>query len=348
MKFQSRRMKKKVVTLGGGSGSFVLLSGLRDYDYDISAIVSMADDGGSTGRLRDELGVLPPGDVRQCLVALSKEPMIWRDLFNYRFESGDLKGHAVGNLFLSGLEKMKGDFSEGLEIAMKALDVKGRVIPVTESDTTLNILLSDGSLIEGEGAISDSLDIEEVGLDKIFLKPSAKANKKALEAIAEADLVVIGPGNYYSSILPNLIVDGIGDALRTTKAKIVYIANLVNKKGHTSKFMLEDYVQAINSFLGENRLDYVIFNTQFPSQQLIEKYQERGEVVLEARNLVRDKNRSFKIVTADLLGEEQKFSNSDEISNSRALIRHDSKKLAKVVTYLLNLNDYKGIVRRVI
>lgn len=339
---------KKVVTIGGGSGGFVILSGLRELNFDISAIVSMADDGGSTGRLRDELGVLPPGDVRQCLVALSAQPQIWRDLFNYRFESGDLKGHAVGNLFLSGLEKMKGDFSKGLDVAMKALDVHGVVIPVTKSSVNLHLKLNNGNVIVGEGEINDSDDIETIGLNQIFLEPKAKPNEKAIEAIMQADVVVIGPGNHYCSIIPNLLVDGISKALRETKAKVVYVANLVNKKGHTESFDLDDYIDSINSFIGEERIDFVIFNIQKITEELRQKYEKRGESIIKFNENHRKENRRHKIITACLLGKEEKYDKNDKISQIRALIRHDHKKLAKVVEYIANITDYKDVVKKVI
>lgn len=341
-------MGKKVVTIGGGTGSFVLLSGLRDFDFDLSAIVSMADDGGSTGRLRDELGVLPPGDVRQCLVALSEQPLVWRDLFNYRFEAGDLKGHAVGNLFLSGLEKMKGDFSEGLEVAMKALNVRGQVIPVTKSSVNLQLRLKNKNVISGEAEINNSNDIESVGLEKISLKPFARANSKAIDAILKADIVVIGPGNHYCSIIPNLLVSGISKALIETKARVVYIANLVNKKGHTEKFLLEDYINSINEFIGKDRLDYVIFNTQKPLPALKRKYEKRGEGVLQFKKPAKDEKRRYKIITSHLLGKEQEYSKADKIAHTRSLIRHDHKKLARVVEYIINLSDYKDVVKKVI
>lgn len=340
-------MRKKIVTIGGGSGSFVILSGLREFDFDISAIVSMADDGGSTGRLRDELGVLPPGDVRQCLVALSAQPQIWRDLFNYRFESGDLKGHAVGNLFLSGLEKMKGDFSKGLDVAMKALDVRGTVIPVTKSSVNLHLKLNSRKIIVGEGEINDSDDIETVGLKKIFLEPKAKANERAVKAILQADVVIIGPGNHYCSIIPNLLVDGIPKALQETKAKVVYVANLVNKKGHTESFDLDDYIDSINTFIGKERIDFVIFNVQKITDELKEKYEKRGESIIRFNKTHREEDRRHKIVTACLLGKEEEYDKSDKISQVRALIRHDHKKLAKVVEYITNITDYKDVVKKV-
>lgn len=197
---------KNVVTIGGGTGSFVLLSGLKKYPINLSAIVSMADDGGSTGILRDELGVLPPGDARQCLVALSESSDILRRLLNYRFEEGSLKGHSFGNLFLCALEKVSGSFSNGVEEAMNILNVKGEVIPVTDENMRLFIELKNGKIIKGENELDYNREIAEVGIRKICLKPKVRANKKAIEKIKKADFIIIGPGDYYGSVIPNLLV----------------------------------------------------------------------------------------------------------------------------------------------
>lgn len=339
--------KKKIVTIGGGTGSFTLLSGLKNFDFDISAIVSMSDDGGSTGRLRDELGVLPPGDVRQCLVALSKEPLIWRDLFNYRFDSGDLKGHAVGNIFLSGLEKMKGNFAEGLVVAEKALDVRGRVFPVTNDNVKLSLRLKSGRQIVGEAEINESDEVEAIGVEDIFLEPEAKVNPDARNAILNADVVVIGPGNHFCSILPNLLVSGITEAISQTKASVVYVANLVNKKGHTESFLLDEYIDSINYYIGEGRVDFVVFNGQKPSKKLSLRYQERGEVVIDFDEKSR-KERKCKILISNLLGKPKKQSDLDELSETRSLIRHDSNKLAKIVKYIAELDEYEAVIDEII
>jgi len=205
---------KNIVTIGGGTGSFTLLSGLKKYPINISAIVSMADDGGSTGVLRDELGVLPPGDVRQCLVALSESSIELRELMNYRFESGGLRGHNFGNLFLSALEKINRSFTIGVDKASRILNVKGNVIPVTEKDTNLFMELKNGKVLNGEEEINHNFDIEKIGISKNYLKPKAIANPKAVKAILDADLVIIGPGNHYCSIIPNFLVIGITEAIQ--------------------------------------------------------------------------------------------------------------------------------------
>lgn len=334
---------KSIVTIGGGTGSFTLLAGLKKYPIKISAIVSMVDDGGSTGRLRDELGVLPPGDVRQCLVSLSDESEKMRELFNYRFESGELKGHNFGNLFLSAMEKISGGFSNGVKEASKMFDVKGKVIPVTDDDVNLFIDLKNGKKISGEDEINHNYQIEKIGIKKIYLNPPARANKDAIKAIKEADLIVIGPGNYYCSLVPNFLVKGIAEAVRKSKAKVVYNCNLVNKKGHTENFDLDSYVESVNGFIGKNRIDYVIFNSKSPSKGLIEKYEKRKEKIIQF-NKEKIEKRGYKVVKANILSSKQvEYSKADVLANERALIRHDSEKLAKVLMTILDMNHRKII-----
>ena len=332
--------KKKIVTIGGGTGSFTLLSGLKKYPVDISAIVSMADDGGSTGILRDELGVLPPGDVRQCLVALSDSSEMLRKLMNYRFDKGGLKGHNFGNLFLSALEKINGNFSKGIEEAIKILNVKGEVIPVTDTDTNLFMELKNGIKLRGEEDINHNFDIERTGIKKNYLFPRAKANKKAIKRIINADIIIIGPGNHYCSIIPNLLVDGICEAIRKSKAKVVFNCNLTNKKGQTENFDLDKYISEMNRYIGKNRIDFVTFNTKKPSSNLIKKYEKQ-----EGKNMIvrfdenGSQNKKFKVVNADMLDRKKiRKNNSDPISDNRSFIRHDGEKLAKV---LMNIVENK-------
>lgn len=227
---------KKIVTVGGGTGSYTVLKGLKTYDdIDITAIVSMADDGGSTGVLRDELGVLPAGDVRQCLVALSEHSDVVRSMINYRFEEGTLAGHAFGNIFLAILEKVAGSFAHGVEIASDILRIKGKVVPVTEDNATLRFVLNDGSILDGENSINH-IDIQQVGVASYGFHKTVTLSPVAREAIINADSIVIGPGNLYCSIIPNLIVDGFREAIQESQGRIIIPVNLTNKKGHTSGF----------------------------------------------------------------------------------------------------------------
>ncbi len=339
---------KKIVTIGGGTGSFTLLSGLKKYPIELSAIVSMADDGGSTGVLRDELGVLPPGDVRQCLVALSDSSEKLRELMNYRFEEGGLSGHSFGNLFLSALEKIEGGFIDGVAEAAKILNVKGEVIPVTGVDTGLKVELRDGQVLSGEHEINTSLTVGKTGIKKLFLSPRAKANPRAVEALLAADLIIIGPGNHYCSILPNLLVGGIPEAIRRSEATVVYNCNLVNKRGHTDGYTLDEYVSEIDSFLGGSRVDFVTFNTHVPDKRVLKRYNEESSALV---SFIPDRvqNRHYRVLQADLLNRKSvRFSIADKIAQSRSFIRHDTEKLAKVLVMLLELEEYENILRDIV
>ena len=336
---------KKVVTIGGGTGSFTLLSGLKKYPIELSAIVSMADDGGSTGILRDELGVLPPGDVRQCLVALSDTPDMLRELMNYRFAEGGLEGHSFGNIFLSALEKITGDFGRGVEEAAKILNVRGQVIPVTLSNTRLYMELQNDDLLAGEHEINVSQKFEKVGVKRVLLRPKPKANPLAIKKILEADLIIIGPGNHYCAIIPNLLVPGIAEALRNTKAKIVYNCNLISKHGQTDLFSLKDYVREINGYIGRERIDYVTYNTKKPDARLLKKYRFYGLLV----PFLNDRTRTYRVVQTDLLsGEKIRRKREDKVAHTRAFIRHDPEKLAKVLVMLLELEGYESILKDIV
>lgn len=311
---------KKVVVIGGGTGNFTVLRGLKNYDIEISAIVSMADDGGSTGILRDELGVLPPGDVRQCLIALSNSSSMMRSLMNYRFEQGGLGGHSFGNLFLSALEKVTGSFEKAIEEVGKILVIKGKVIPVTTHQVRLKMILKDRQVLEGEKEIYLSQDIDK-GYTSLFLEPYGKANPRAIDEIMNADLVVIGPGGLYTSLIPNLLVEGVSKALRNSSAKKVFIVNLMNRKGQTTDFTVSSYLKEMEKYIGADVFDYVIVNNQKPAEQLIERYAEEGKLI--ENDLYEDD----RVIAASLLGELRESHKIDLIK--RSLIRHDSKKLAQ-------------------
>lgn len=324
----------------------MLLSGLKNYPIELSAIVSMADDGGSTGILRDELGVLPPGDVRQCLVALSNTPEMLRELMNYRFTTGGLEGHSFGNLLLSALEKITGDFGEGVAEAAKILNVRGQVIPVTLSNTRLYMELENGKLLAGEHEINVNTKLERVGVKKVFLKPVPKANPLAIQRILEADLIAIGPGSHYCAIIPSLLVPGIAEALRKTKAKIVYNCNLVSKRGQTDQMALEDYVDVVHKMIGKECIDFVTYNKARPSKRLLQKYAEDGTIV-EFRNDHPERN--YRVIQADLLsGIVPERKSEDKIARTRSFIRHDSERLAKILVMLLELEGYENIIRDIV
>lgn len=329
----------KIVVIGGGTGSFTLLTGLKEYTASLTALVNMADDGGSTGMLRDELGVLPPGDVRQCLVALSDAPKL-RDLFNYRFEEGTLKGHAFGNLFLTALEKMTGDFAEGVEVASEVLNVSGRVEPITLSNVTLMAETEEHGTIKGEYLIGET-NLGEAR-PKMWLEPEADVNPQALMAIEEADIIVIAPGNLYGSLAPALIVPGVGEALAKSQALKVYVCNLVTKPGQTDDYGVNDFVEEIERLAGQKFLDAVLFNTRQPSKELLEKYAGVGELAVEY-DTDELSAASYHAYGADLLAGTvwQNTSKSDPMAAARTLIRHDPIVVARSIVDLYNTNTKK-------
>jgi uncharacterized cofD-like protein len=311
---------KRVVVIGGGTGNFTVLQGLKNYELNISAIVSMADDGGSTGILRDDLGVLPPGDVRQCLIALSNSSSMMRSLMNYRFENGGLEGHSFGNLFLSALEKVTGSFERAIEEVGKILAIKGNVFPVTTHQVRLKMILKDRTLLEGEKEIYLSEEIGQ-GYRSIFLEPYAEANPHAVAEIMKSDLVILGPGGLYTSLVPNLLVEGLSEALRNSPAKKVFVVNLMNRKGQTTGFTVKNYLDEMEKFIGADIFDYIIVNNQKPVEELIKRYEEEGELI---ENDLQDDPR---VIAAALLGEIKENDRVDLIK--RSLIRHDSQKLAQ-------------------
>ena len=226
----------KIVVIGGGTGSFTLLSALKEHTKNLTAVVNMVDDGGSTGKLRDEMGVLPPGDVRQCLVALSDAPEYLRELFNFRFGDGDLAGHSFGNLFIAALEQMNDSFADSIEHVSKILNVQGRVLPVTLEDTKLEMDLN-GEHYTGQVTVETTEFDGSKDRPLMMLTPDARLNPEADAAIREADLVVIAPGNLYSSLIPALLTKGMNEALRDCDGHVVMVANLVNKRTQTNSFL---------------------------------------------------------------------------------------------------------------
>ena len=324
---------KKIVVIGGGTGTFTVLSGLRDYPFELTAIVSTADDGGSTGILRDELGVLPPGDIRQALVALSPDSTALRDLFNYRFEEGSLKGHNFGNLFLSALEKVTGSFDSAVLEAGRILAIKGNVIPVTTDTVNLKAEMVDGTQIKGEHNIEDYIWSERSHIEKIWLEPDCTVHPLAVLALKQADLIVIAPGSVFTSLIPNLLVGGMKEALLKAKAPLVYVANLMTEKGHTGSFFVQDFAALIQEYLGERKLDYVLYNTRMPDELLLERYKKEMERIPVRLDPKRAKGLPYTRIGTNLLGKRPTGARvaSDSLAATRTLIRHDSHKVADVL-----------------
>ncbi|MFA5386752.1 MAG: gluconeogenesis factor YvcK family protein, partial [Candidatus Paceibacterota bacterium] len=286
--------------------------------------VTMADDGGSSGILREEFGILPPGDLRRALVALSSESQILADLFNYRFSNGvGLKGHSFGNLFLTALERITGDFNQAVKEAGKILGIKGKVIPVTLDYTRLFARLENNFLVVGESNIDVPKHDGRLFIKEVFLNPKPKANKEALEAIKEADLIIIGPGDLYTSIIPNFLVKGIKEAIQKSQAKKIYISNIMTKFGETNHFTAEDFFATIEKYLGKNVIDYFLVNIEKPKPLYLKQYKkEKAELVKYNRQLLSAWKKP-KVIFARLL-------------RKGPLLRHDPEKLGKAIVKLFH------------
>lgn len=323
---EQKRPIGKVVVMGGGTGTFTVLSGLKHYALDLSAVVSIADDGGSTGILRDELGVLPPGDIRQCLVALSSGDAVLRELFNYRFTQGGLDGHNFGNIFLSALEKVCGDPLTAVKEANRILNVKGRVIPVSSRPARLYAELDDGIVVCGEHAI-DKPDSQRAPIHRCFLSPEMQASQEALEAIHDADLIVMGPGDLFTSLIPVLLVKGVANALAQSMAKRVLVINLTSKKGQTQGYRASDFIKIIKDYIYPAEIDIVVANDAKPDDEVARRYLEAGDDIIQ--NDISEAS-GLRIWTGDLLSEGLVNAvPGDRLK--RSLLRHDPKKLAKAI-----------------
>ncbi len=322
---------KNIVCIGGGTGTYTVLRGLKHYpDLDLSAIVTTSDSGGSSGKLRNDLKMLPPGDVRQCLIALSAEDELMRRVFTYRFEAGDLKGHNLGNIILAGLSKITGSFKEAVMAASKILSIKGRVIPVTFTKTDLCAELSDGQIIVGETNIDEPEHDGTLAIKRVFLKPKGQINPEAAKVILEADVVVLGPGDLYTSLLATLLVPGMKEALRKTKGIVVYVCNLMTKHGQTNGMTASAHMAVLEQYLGRKVIDRVVLNKQALPDAALKFYQEEKEqpVVIDAMP------KHIQPVYAQLLSERTFIKKKADILK-RSLIRHSSTKLGRVLTAIL-------------
>ncbi|MGH7196281.1 MAG: gluconeogenesis factor YvcK family protein [Candidatus Saccharimonadales bacterium] len=321
----------KIVVIGGGTGSFMLLDALKHYCSNITALVNMADDGGSTGVLRDELGVLPPGDIRQCLVALSRSSERMRELFNFRFAKGTFAGHSFGNLFLTAVEKMTDNFADSVDLASEVLNITGQVVPITLDKVTLVMEQSDGKVTRGEFKIGH-LNFGRHTRPKIRLEPKASLTPKAKEALLKADLIVIAPGNIYGSLAPALVVGGVSEAVAASNAKKVYVCNLMTQPGQTDGFKVHDFAAEIERFLGQP-LDYVLYNNAKPNKALMQRYAKEGEYWVGADESKLKKAHYEAIGAHFVSGEPWRpdDAKADPIAHSRTLIRHDADKAARTL-----------------
>ncbi|MBS4456913.1 gluconeogenesis factor YvcK family protein [Tuanshanicoccus lijuaniae] len=270
--------KYKVAVIGGGTGLPVILKGLKHLDAHITAIVTVADDGGSSGVIRDYINVVPPGDIRNCMVALAEADDLLLDVFQYRFDSDDafLAGHAIGNLLIAALKEMRGSLDESLTILSKFMGVKGQILPAAQEPLVLNALFEDGTIAVGESQIAKHRKkIQEVSVTTRLGDQAENASPKVVQAIMDADMVVLGPGSLYTSILPNLMIKEIGEAVRQTTAEIVYICNIMTQLGETENFSDAEHVQVLNQHLGGQYIDTVLVNiAEVPHDYIINQPNE--------------------------------------------------------------------------
>lgn len=314
-------MKRKTVVLGGGTGSSTLLRGLKEFPIDLAAIVSVCDDGKSTGILREEFNIPAVGDIRRVLVALSETEPLVMELFNYRFSTtSDLDGHTVGNLLLTASTEITGNLSDGIEALSKVLNLRGKVIPLTEENVVLMGEMADGSVIEGEHNIT----LNKNGIKKVFYKEEPIPTKEAVKALEEADLIILSMGSLFTSIIPNLICNEIIEAIDRSHAKIMYVCNMVTQPGETEKFKVSDHIKLLNQYLGKHKIDVVVANNGKIDDSMAKRYES-----LEQKDPVKfDKKTTKELV--------DKVICDDYVVVKNNLLRHNVMKLSMhIFGYLL-------------
>ncbi|NMH68967.1 YvcK family protein [Bacillus sp. RO3] len=306
----------KVVVIGGGTGLSVLLRGLKRHPIDISAIVTVADDGGSSGRLRDSLDIPPPGDIRNVLAALSEVEPLVEQMFQHRFETtNELSGHALGNLIIAALASITGDFVHAIQEMSRVLNVKGKVLPSANQSVVLKAEMEDGTVVTGESAIPKAGKT----IKRVFLKPdSIKPLGETLRAIKEADLIVMGPGSLYTSILPNLLVPGIGEAVCRAKAKKMYICNIMTQAGETLNYSASDHVKALFDHLETPSIDYILVNKKQVPEEVQARYNEEQASPVHF-DVDRLKSMGMEVIAEEIL------------SYDNNLVRHNTEKVADII-----------------
>jgi uncharacterized cofD-like protein len=320
--------EKNIVTIGGGSGQFIFLSGLRDIEnIEVTAIVSMVDSGGSTGRLRDELGILPPGDILKCILALSPYQNACRSILLKRFQKDRrLAGHSAGNMLLTMLSRYTGNFPAGVTALAEILDVDGTILPVTIDRATLVAELTSGQRIYGEEAIDLPRGTQREQIKDVFLVPhhhsSISVYPPVLDAIEQADYIFIGPGDLFTSIIPNLIVPGVKEALQNTSAKIYFTINIMTKFGETHNFTGKDFVTNLEERLGR-KVDGIIGNKTKPVQKIIDSY-------------LKQKSKFVTIETTNPFWDYCKIHMEDLLEKNSIIVRHDSRKLADMIQNIIH------------
>ncbi len=316
----------KVVAVGGGTGLPILLEGIKSYTRDLTAVVAVTDAGRSSGKIRADFGLPPPGDIRNCLVALAESEELVHKLFQYRFENGSLEGMTMGNLFIAALAKVTGSFEEALKETSRILAIRGKVLPSTTADAQICAELNDGQIIEGELNVRK---LNKPPIKRVFLSlADAPASEEAIEEIVKADYVILGPGSLYTSVISNLLVEGIAGAVRLSKATTVYVCNIVTQPGQTDGYSASDHVKAIIEQIGAEALDYVLVNNKVPPPEVLEAYARAGaELVKVDEDLHR---LGVQVVEADLL-EKLEGGSRRVLWEKQDLLRHDPAKLARII-----------------
>ena len=309
---------KNIVLIGGGTGMPSLLRGLKKHECELTAVVNVTDSGRSSGKIREEMGILPPGDIRNCIAALSESESVVREVFQYRFENGD----SLGNLMIAALSDIFGSFESAIEEVGKILNIKGMVLPVTLKNVHLCAELQDGEIRVKEHNVRG---IGKAKINKVYLDKKAYANPVVLEAIKGADLIVLGPGSLYTSIISNLLVDGVADAIVKSKAKKVYVCNIMTQAGQTDDFTSSTHVSELVTYLGADCLDYVLVNSNNFSDVLLENYRKES-----ASPVVDDLNRQG-LIRGDFV---EMGSQNQVFWHKQNLLWHDSKKIAEVIVKL--------------
>lgn len=324
--YQRQHLKKgpKIVVIGGGTGLSVLLRGLKKYTSNITAIVTVADDGGSSGKLRGEFGILPPGDIRNCLVALADKETLMEDLFQHRFTNGEgLAGHNMGNLLITALTQIAGDFETAIKEMSKVLAIRGQVLPATLKHCVLKAEMDDGTIIEGESEIP----LTRKKIKRVFLSPSdCEPVSDAAKAILEADMVVLGPGSLYTSVIPNLLIKGLAELLSASPAIKVYACNIMTQPGETDKYTASDHIRAIKQHAGSGLIDYAVVNVGNIPTKLLRKYKNDGAEPVKA-DIKHIEALNVKAVPKDLVYETD-------------VVRHDPEKLAEAIIEMAG--EFKG------
>lgn len=324
------REQARILAIGGGTGLPMVLQGLKAYTQNLTAVVTVTDSGRSSGKLRRDLGVQPPGDARNCLVALSSSDRTGRqlyDLFQYRFEDGGLAGMSFGNLFLAALEKITGSFEQALRSASEILAIEGKVIPSTLMNTNICAVLKDGAVVCEEYNVRG---LNKSPIEHVYLEPEdVPATEEAVREIEQADAIVIGPGSLYTSVITNLLVHGIARAIRRSNARVIYICNIVTQPGQTDGYTAADHVRAVQKYLGDGALDYVLVNNKVPTDDILARYKEAGASLL----LPDDDLRSLgpQIIENDLC---EDLTQERVLWEKQDLLRHDPAKLARIIMEL--------------